>query len=180
MHLHQIRRHRAKVAAIAALAAGASAGVAIAVPTGSAGGTQVRMDNRGETAAFSTNMVAWQTLPNSQVPLNIPDATRLVNARFTAGSTCFGPVGDWCRVRIVVEDPAGVITELDPTDGLNFHFDSAAPAAENGDVDREGHAVERSRRLAPGQYQLRVEYSVSNAATLFTLGRWHLAVETSV
>ena len=119
------------------------------------------MDNRGETAAFATNMVAWQTLPNSTVPLNIQDPSRLINARFTAASTCFGPVADWCRVRIVVEDPGGVVTELDPANGLNFHFDSAAPAGENGQIDREGHAMERSRRLPEGPYQLRVEYSVS-------------------
>jgi hypothetical protein len=178
MHLRTIRRRPALIAAAALLAIGASAGVAIAVPSGSFGQGQVRMDNRGETGVFNTNMVAWQTLPNSQVPLAIPDQTRVVNARFTAGSTCFGPAGEWCRTRIVVEDPAGVITELDPVDGINYHWDSAAPGT--GNVDREGHAMERSRRLAPGNYVLRVEWSVSNANTLFTLGHWHLAVETSV
>jgi hypothetical protein len=177
MQVRNIRRRPATIAAIAVAAITATAGVAIAVPSGSAGAGQVRMDNRGETAAFNTNMVAWQTLPNSTVPVMVPDG-RLINARFTAGSTCFGPVGDWCRVRIVVQDANGVVTELDPVDGLNYHFDSAAPGT--GTIDREGHAMERSRRLPPGNYQLRVEYSVSNAATLFTLGHWHLAVETSV
>lgn len=179
MDVRNIRRRPATIAAAAIVAVGVFAGVAIAVPSGSNGAAQTRMDNRGETAVFTTALVPWQTLANSTVPVVIAqNQSRLINARFTAGSTCFGPVGEWCRVRIVVQDANGVVTELDPMDGLNYHFDSAAPGA--GNVDREGHAMERSRRLPSGVYMLRVEYSVSNVNTTFTLGHWHLAVETSV
>jgi hypothetical protein len=78
----------------------------------------------------------------------------------------------------IIADSGGAITQLDPASGRDFAFDTDLVGAV--DVDgAEGHAMERSRRLLPGNYDIRVEYEVTNAATVFTVDDWHFAVESS-
>jgi len=49
---------------------------------------------------------------------------------------------------------------------------------------REGHAMERARRLSGGpngtNYVIQVQFAVTNPQTTFTLDDWLLAVYTSV
>jgi hypothetical protein len=169
---------KAVAIAIAALAACAAlAATAYAVLATSGGGAQVRMMNISETASFSTSSIAWVPVPGATVGIGVPTAGQLVNARFTAESVCTGPNAGMCRVRIVALTPAAVI-ELNPASGNTFAFDSDVPGAS---IDTaEGHAIERSRRLPAGTYQIQVQYSVTNATSIFTLADWHFAVELSV
>jgi hypothetical protein len=172
------RRRSSRIAAVAILAVLAFAGTAAAVLSVSAGGAQLRMDNRGETAASFSNNPAWVDLPGASIPVNIANASGLVNARFTAESRCSGPNAGVCAVRIIAINAAGGIIELDPASGIDHAFDYDVPGAVDADL-LEAHAMERSRRLAQGGYSVRVQRAVTNNTVGFTLDDWHLAVETS-
>jgi hypothetical protein len=76
-------------------------------------------------------------------------------------------------VRIVAVDTTTlVVTSLHPRSEKNFAFDSV------GATDQwEAHAMERSRRLPPGTYDIKVQWRVVGAAT-FRLDDWHFTVET--
>jgi hypothetical protein len=177
MHLRHIHRKPVAVAAATMLALGAFAGTAVAVLSGSSGTSQLHMDNRGQTDPQTTNSIGWRNLNGADIPLAI-HGSGLVNARFTAESICGGggPVG--CRVRIVALNIAsGALVELDPASGMDFAFDGDVP--NQSDKIGEGHAMERSRRLTAGSYQLRVQFAVDHPLTSFTLDDWHFAVETS-
>jgi hypothetical protein len=170
-HSGRSYRRSATIAAATILAIGALAGTAAAVVL-SAGGPQISMQNTWDTLPSATNSTAWVDLPGSNVPVN---NAHLINARFTAESKCNGPASGACRVRIIADN--GAIVELDPASGADFSFDTDLPGA--GEVDAlEGHAMERSRHL-DGAYNIRVQYAVTNAATMFTLDDWHFAVENS-
>jgi len=176
LHGGRIYRRAATIVTATILAIGAFASIAAAVLTASNGAGQVRMDNRGETAPATTNSTTWVNLPGSGIPVNAD--SRLINARFTAETTCNGPNAGACVVRIVAVNAAG-ITELDPASASDFAFDTDVLGA--GDADgAEGHAMERSRRLLDGAYTIRVQYAVTNATTTFQLDDWHFAVETSL
>lgn len=171
------RPRPALTVATALIVLAASATIALAALSTSSGTTQEAMLNRGNDVAITTNMTAWQTIPDSiSAPVVVPAGQqRLVNARFTAASSCEGPQGQFCRVRIVAVDGFGALTELPPVNGALFHFDSAA------DVDgKEAHAMERSRRFGAGTYTFSVQYSVSNNNTLFTLTHRHESLEVSL
>jgi len=171
------RRRTSRIAAVTILAVLGFAGTAAAVLSLSAGGAQVRMDNRGETAPSFTNSPAWVDLPGSAITVSVASGSRLINARFTAESICRGANTGVCAVRIVAVTPAGII-ELDPASGLDFAFDSDVPGAVDADM-AEAHAMERSRRLPQGTYSLRVQRAVTNNTVGFTVDDWHFAVETS-
>ena len=157
------RRRSSRIAAVAILAVLGLAGTAVAVLTASAGGAQLRMDNRGDNAPSFTNSLAWVDLPGSAIPVGITSGSRLVNARFTAESRCGGPNAGVCAVRIVAVSAAGVV-ELDPVSGLDFAFDTDVPGAVDVDVS-EAHAMERSRRLPVGSYSVRVQRAVTPTNT---------------
>ena len=174
------------IATTAILATCGLAAVALALPAVTTSGTtQLGMVNKSDTASQATSSVAWVSLLEAAatslgVPVVVPDGKRvLVNARFTAETTCYGPAGNGCRARIIVVAPTGAIIELNPASGADYYMDTAFPAP-NGAIDHEGHAMERSIILGQGTYTLRVQRSVTNAAVLFTLDDWHLAVETTV
>ena len=65
---------------------------------------------------------------------------------------------------------------FDPASGIDYAFDSN-PAGAADDL-WEGNAMERSKRLGPGTYRVRVQRRVTNAGTIFRLDDWHFAVET--
>ena len=182
----QLRRSAA-ITATALVAAGAFTAIAGALPAlQSSGTTQLGMVNKSDGAPQSTASVAWVPLLEAVgtplgIPVTVPVGKRvLVNARFTAESMCYGPAGAMCRARIVAVGPAAVPVELQPATGTDYHFDTAFPAP-TGNIDKEGHAMERSIVLsAAGVHTVRVHFAVNNAAALFTLDEWHLAVETTV
>jgi hypothetical protein len=174
-HAGRSFRRPATIAAATILAIGALAGTAAAVLSASSGAGQLHMENRGETAPAPAPGMAWVTLPGSEIQVNANEG-HLINARFTAESTCSSPAAGSCVVRIVADH--GMITELDPASGTDFAFDTDVVGAADAD-GAEAHAMERSRRLPAGNYDIRVEYAVTNAATVFTVDDWHFAVETS-
>jgi archaellum component FlaF (FlaF/FlaG flagellin family) len=166
---------------------GAVAATAFAVTVDS-GGAELQVDKRTSTTASAlvdgANANEWYDLPGASVSVTVPaNGSRLYDVPFFAESQCVGPGVGVCAVRIVsVKDPAGPPTEMNPAAGLNYAFDSDMMA--NNDDLREGHGMERSARLTGGvadtTYTIKVQYAVTNAATMFTLDDWHLAVHTNV
>ena len=77
--------------------------------------------------------------------------------------------------------PGGTI-ELNPAAGADYAFDS--DMAGGLDDLREGHGMERSKRLPGGangtNYTIQVQFAVTNAQSAFTLDDWHLAVLTNL
>jgi hypothetical protein len=175
-------RKTKKVLALSAVMVAATGGTAMAVLSGSAGAGQLQMLNRGDDAPSVTSSTAFTDLPGSGITVTVPaGASQLVNARFTAESRCTRALpllGGSCSTRIVAQrigvpfPPPPV--ELSPAAGLDYAFDSVL-----GGDQREGHAMERSLRLATGTYVIKVQRAVSTSAISFTLDDWHLAVEKS-
>jgi hypothetical protein len=172
------------VVGVGALAASAAlAGTAAAVLTVDTGGAQVRVDKRTNDQPSSTKSTEWQNLPGAGVVVNVPaNQSRLYDVPFFAESLCNGPNGGGaCSVRIVAINGANVIP-LSPNSGIDYAFDSDMAGAQ--DDLREGHAMERARRLPGGpngtNYLIQVQYAVTDPQTTFTLDDWLLAVYTSL
>ena len=167
-----------KVLALSAVLVAASGGTAMAVLSGSAGGAQLLMQNRGDNAPNLTSSTVFSDVPGGTVSVNVPaGASQLVNARFTAESQCtraLPALGGWCSVRIVAQRVGGATVELNPVAGLDYAFDSV-----QGGDQLEGHAMERSIRLPAGAYIIRAQRAVTDPAITLRLDDWHLAVETS-
>jgi hypothetical protein len=167
----------------ALVASAALAGTAAAVITFDAGGAQIRVDKRTNDQPTSTNHTEWENLPGASVAVNVPaNQSRLYDVPFFAESLCTGPNGGGaCSVRIVAISGANVIP-LSPDSGIDYAFDSDMAGAL--DDLREGHAMERARRLTGGQngtnYLIQVQFAVTDPQTTFTLDDWLLAVYTSV
>jgi hypothetical protein len=102
---------------------------------------------------------------------------------FFAETSCAGPQAGGCSVRIIaINLQTGQPVELNPQAGFDYAFDSDMPGASNDLL--EGHGMERSIRLAGDgnggtDYQIEVQYGVTNPNSQFTLDDWHLAVEAS-
>jgi hypothetical protein len=151
------------------------------VLSASNGGAQLQMQNRGENAASVTSSTVFSDLPGAAVTVSVPGGTsQLINARFTAESNCTRAnpaLGGWCSARIVAQRigvlPVPPPVELNPVAGLDYAFDSA------GTDQHEGHAMERSLRLATGTYIVKVQRAVTSPLIAFRLDDWHLAVEKS-
>jgi hypothetical protein len=167
-----------KVLALAAVMVAATGGTAMAVLYPSTGGAQLQMINVAQDALTTTNTMTWRDVPTATTTVTL-GTNELINARFTAESECDGdvPPASMCNVRIVAQQGAAAPIELSPPSGTDFAFDSVP---RNGDDYKEAHAMERSMRLNPGTYTIRVQYRVSYPGTVFNLDDWHLAVETSV
>jgi hypothetical protein len=162
---------------VAALLVGG--GTAAAALTGSAGGAQIQVQNRGQDLASLTSSPTFVDLPGAAVVTSVPGGrTQLITARFTAESSCqraLPALGGWCSVRIVAQRVGGAAVELSPAAGLDYALDSV-----RGADQFEGHAMERSIRLPAGTYVIRAQRAVTSPAITFRLDDWHLAVEKSV
>jgi hypothetical protein len=180
-----IRRTPTTIAAGAVLALAALAAVTYAAPSPSQGTSQTQMINRTENAPSTTSSVNWFPMPGGLFPnggasvtVTVPTNTRrLINARFTASTRCFGPDAGECRVRIAQYTAGGVfVAELHPQGGAAFDYDVTGAT----DVDqRESHAIERSIILTAGTWEIRAQRQVQLATTSFELDDWHFAVEVS-
>lgn len=166
----------------ALLVSGALAGTAAAVLTSDAGGPQVKVDKRTNNVPTTTSATNWVNLPGATVGVFVPaNTTRLYDVPFFAESLCNGPAAGACTIRIIANGPNGTV-ELNPQAGADYAFDSDMP----GGLDdlREGHGMERSKRLPGGangtNYTIQVQFAVTNAQTAFTLDDWHLAVLTNL
>jgi hypothetical protein len=143
------------------------------------GGPLIRVDTRSSTDFGLTDSTSFVTLSGTAVRIVIPTTggSRLVVARFSAESDCGGTVAlEWCSVRIIAFNiGTSVLTEMHPQAGLDFQFDTVPTPTPDTD-DRESHSVERSLRLNPGTYLIRVQFAVSALNTGFFLDDWHLTV----
>jgi len=150
---------------------------ALSAVVASTGGALLRVDNRSDITPSSTASVAFVTLPGAAINFSLSTG-RLIKARFTAASKCvkFGS-GSSCAVRIVaINTGTSAIVELHPQAGFGFAFDSDVTATT--DDFGEAHAMDRSLRLAAGNYSIRVQFAVTDTSTAFTLDDWHFSVET--
>lgn len=157
------------VAALAMVAVGTAAG---AVLTGRSGTFSERQTFIRETDPWTTALPVWMNVPGAAAVVTVPRGTsRLIDARFTAESSCTGS-GGWCSVRIVAVNAGGGVTELEPASGTDFAFDTSSTTD-----GWEGHAIERSSffRL-PGRHRVIVQARTNGP--LLRLDDWHLAVET--
>ncbi|HET7679595.1 MAG TPA: hypothetical protein VFK79_05610 [Xanthobacteraceae bacterium] len=165
------------IATVVAGLFGTAAGFAAVIAA--AGGPLLRIDTRSSTDVASTSSTSFVNLPNAHVRIVIPatGGSRLVVARFSAESTCGGTsLPSFCQVRIIAFNTGtSVTTEMHPQAGVNFAFDSVSVPAGASDA-AEGHSVERSLRLDPGTYLIRVQWAVTAADTNFNLDDWHLTV----
>ena len=143
------------------------------------GGATIEVQDRSDTAPFTSSATAFIDLPDANVLVTVPTGVRrLIGAHFTAESKCTsgGNVGGWCSVRIIATSIAGGRSvELNPASGLDFAFDSEMPSKQ--DDLWEAHAMDRSILLSPGAYRIRVQNAVSDNNVTFTLDDWHFRVE---
>jgi hypothetical protein len=180
MHVRQFTRRPLTIAVTAIVAAGAFVVSAAADVTSSDGTAQTQMSNVAVTDPSSTSSTTWEPLAASALPMKLTKSG-LINARFTAESSCTGAGSGWCSVKIVVYDAAtGIFTELNPASDTDFAFDSDT-AGSASDL-YESNAMERSIRLPPGDYRFLVYHAVrpltANPVTS-RLDDWHFAVEAS-
>jgi len=156
-----------------------ASGTAFALLTIASGGSIERVQIARETSSTITNNVAFNDVPGAAVSVSVPaGSTRLIMARFSAESACYGGAGaQYCKARIVAVNAAtGAVTELSPKSGSNFAFDSTDSVTETS-ASWEGHSMDRSDRLDAGDYRVMVQQAVSDAAVTFWLDDYSLTVE---
>jgi len=174
----KIRRKRlVLLVGVVAVVAAIATGTAIAVHAGPySGGYSYQTIIQNSTDASSIATTAFVTLAGTFTFVSVPSSTtRLIDARFTAESSCAGGgAGNWCTARIVVYNRStGSITELLPQSSTDFAFDSVGSANDYW----ESHAIERSIRLGPGTYYVYVQWRTTSTSTVFRLDDWHFAVD---
>jgi hypothetical protein len=159
----------------------ALAGTTAVALVSNTGGVDGRVDVRSETVPLATSSVVFVDLPGANTVGVVPaGTTRLFIARFAGESQCFGagaaPVA-LCSLQIIATNTVtGATVAFDPAAGLDYAFDTNSLGA--ADDLWEGHAMERSKRLLPGTYRIRVQRAVTNPSTIFRLDDWHFSVET--
>jgi hypothetical protein len=169
-----VRRTLLLVTSMAAVLVLASA-VAFAVISNANGGSiqQVRIARSDEASTSSST--SFVDIPGAAVNVRVPSgSTRLILARYSAESACFGSSG-WCSVRIVAVK-GGVTKELAPASGSDFAFDSSNANNETGS-SWESHSMDRSDRLSAGLYTIKAQRLVTNSSLSFRLDDWSLTVE---
>jgi hypothetical protein len=154
-------------------------GVALAVVTVVNGGTIDQVIIARSNVTQTTSSPSFVNIPDTQVsPVVVPTGTtRLVMARFSAESVCYGSFGGWCTIRIVAQNNAtGAITELQPVSG-NFAFDS--PDGTPAEINWESHSMDRSIRLAAGTYTIRSQWAFVDPSpgSNFRIDDYSLTVE---
>jgi hypothetical protein len=156
-------------------------GVALAVVTFVSGGTIDQVRIAREDTEQTTSSDSFVNIPNTQVVVVVPTGTtRLVMARFSAESVCWGSAGGWCTIRIVAQNNAtGAITEMQPASGDDFAFDSPDQNRETAG-SWESHSMDRSIRLAAGTYTIRPQwafFAASPGLSNFRIDDYSLTVE---
>lgn len=117
----------------------------------------------------------WQTVSSTTINVNL-STSRLVLARFTSQSSCYGSgTNNYCSVRVVAKRGINVI-EFDPVVGTDYAFDSTNNGTETA-ASWEGHALQRSKLLSSGQYQIYVQARTTNSGTTLRLDNAHFSVE---
>ena len=147
------------------------------------GGTIDQVIIAREDNAQQTSSTSFVNIPNTQVGVVVPTRDRLIMARFSAESACWGSAGGWCSIRIVAQNNAtGAITELQPASGTDFAFDSPNQGRETV-ASWESHSMDRSIRLAAGSYTIRAEWAFvggSPGLSNFRIDDYSLTVERAL
>ena len=129
----------------------------------------------GTNAAVFSNSAGWTTLSGTPSTLSLR-TTRLVTARFSAESACYGASG-WCAARVVYRRlPGGVVTELSPVVDTDFAFDSTDDNEESSG-SWESHAINRSIRLPAGRYVFYVQVRPVQSGINFRVDDWGFELE---
>jgi hypothetical protein len=150
------------------LATGALAALVSSSSTG-----LLRIDNRSNNVGQGTSSNTFVDLTGASVLVAVPAGGRLIRARFTAEGRCDGSPPGTCVARIVALNTGNsTTTELNPASGTDFVFSPA-----NGTFSG-AHAMERSRRLTAGNYNIKVQFAVTGIMVGNTLDDWHFTVET--
>jgi len=156
--------------------------ISLAVDPTRGTGTKI---NRVKTAASEDRF----TLTSADGVMDLPGArhrlvlgeTSLVVARFAAATHCIGDSAGPCVAIIKVLDnnaSGAEVAQLLPT---SAPIDSAV-RPENDD-NEEGHVVERSLTLPPGDYDFQVGVGVVNfsgGSSTFQIAGWHYTIERIV
>jgi hypothetical protein len=161
-----------------------ASGMALAAVTFVSGGKIDQVKIAREDNMQATNSPSFVNIPNTQVGVVVPSGTtRLVMARFSAESVCWGSWGGWCSIRIVAQNNAtGAFTEMQPASGEDFAFDSTDQNQET-ELSWESHSMDRSIRLTAGSYTIRPQWEFQGASrdlSHFELDDYSLTVERAL
>jgi len=112
---------------------------------------------------------SFQNLAGATATITVPAGkVQLVEAAFTADSTCQGPFGgNWCSLQILADG-----AEMTPVAAGDFAFDGVGAA----DDFFEGHAMQRSILLGPGTHTIQVQAAVTLSGMSFFLDDWSLTI----
>jgi len=130
---------------------------------------------------ITTSSTGWAYTGYNQY-VTVPAGLRaLVNARFSAESLCYrgaAPVGNWCRLRMIISAAGVGSFEMYPVAGTEFAFDSPGYY---GSSDWESHSIDRfyvvPARSVATTWHVYVYYGVTNASMQFRLDDGQLTVE---
>jgi hypothetical protein len=112
----------------------------------------------------------WQNIQGARAEISVPNGQRaLLVMRFTAETVCFEGGPEACSARIMVDD-----RQARPASGRNFHIDSYY-AGETSESTK-GHAFDRSLRVGPGTYTVRVQ-GTTMGNTILDVDDWSLTIE---
>jgi hypothetical protein len=170
------RRRMMLIAALAALAVGASANAALATITGtqSAAGRQPTFVSivRGANSSSATSS-SWVDLPGASTTVTVPSGHKaMLLARFSGESACDGAGTETCSIRVLI---GGV--EAAPAAGIADAFDSNDSGQETSN-SWQADSIERWRSsLGPGSYTVKVQYRTNDADGTFYLDDWTLVAE---
>lgn len=129
------------------------------------GAQRLAIQTRSSAKTFTNNAFTTVTTLNG---ITIPDGqTGLLVASFTGESSCNGPAGSWCAVRIVCDG-----NELAPSQGSDFAFTSA-----RGETYVSATMTRRSALLTGGDHSCSVETAAVNGATKHRLDDWTFMVK---
>jgi hypothetical protein len=123
----------------------------------------------------------FDNLRGAKLTVFVPSGQkRLVKARFTADSSCVGVVAtDTCQVRLIARNTDNAKSEeLEPAGDGSRVFDSATSST-TGD-GREAHAIDRSLRLGPGTWDIRVQWATQSDAgntITFSIFSYHFSID---
>ena len=134
--------------------------------------TQVKVVRDANPA--ETTSTSFVDVPGATVTITVPAGTKaLILARFSASSTCPGPVADAsCFVRILINN-----VEAFPA-GVNISTFDKETVTNGITSPQQAHMIERSRGgLTGGTYVVQVQYMVPNTGATLALVNWNLTVE---
>jgi hypothetical protein len=142
---------------------------AFAVRTVHTGKTVAGVTVVTESETSFIGSTSFQNLAGAAATITVPAGQiQLVEAEFTADSTCQGPDAEnFCRLQILADG-----AEMSPIGGGDFAYDGVGTA----DDFWEAHAMQRSILLASGKHTIRVQAAVTLSGMAFYLDDWSFTV----